>query len=358
MVMSVLSNASVTAPKLKWATYFGSGVSLGAWTGGPTTYSRTITGTDAVSHFNMTTDIESYFGSNAVPNLYAQPLEGDSTEITTTIQATSMTGMPSGAQELRIEASNIFGGLTNASKPQGGFQIKRAGTDTTADPEYMFCRKRFTTQSDFLTAMASGTNSFTNLYDDKTGLYGGVNTVGDIRRSINAVYGLPAAPTGITIRTRLDNNANGDPTAGTHIPSVGDLNFSTGGYSGNIDVAVPMVGGRQYVIELFVKFPQKIWTRQTSITETGATGYAYEQDTTTGRTVAVLIDCVTGIRYLLADIQGGQQNGNENLPVSRFLTIMYCNGGRTIADPGPQNAISFSGIEYWDYMPYDMLAGF
>jgi len=341
--------------QLAWACSFGQGMTFGTWTPAGSSFVATVTGKDEATGFNMNSDVVGIFGTGAAPSLYESTLSGTSDEVTVIMRDSNMQGLKQGAREMRIEASNIFGGSIGVSKPQGGMQLKVFNPSQSILKDQYFCRKYFTPQDDYMTAMSQGGAPFFNIYDDKTG-EDGIPTLGDIRFSINLVMFTPGTT---TARSRIDNNANGTADVAGPIPSVGNINVSTGGFSGNHDVVVPIIGGRQYMVEVFRKFPPKIWRRRSTFSDIpGATGAAYEQELTLGRTIAVLTDMVTGTRYLLCDIVGGQQNGNENLYPGRLLHICYTSGGRTIPNPGPQNAISISGIEYRDNMDYNMLAGF
>lgn len=330
------------AARLKWQCSFESGITLGAWSRvAANNYQRTVTGIQ---------EVESFFGTGAVANIYALPNADVDTEINSVVQATSMTGLRSGAQEMYLTFNNVVDHAAN-SRPQTAFQIKRAGIATTPDIDECFYRANVRLPSNFETAMNPAKDDFFIIYDKKSGLFAGNPTVGDYRLNISAI----SFDAGVyTVRSRGDNAANGDPLSGTHIPSVADSNISVGYYWRN-DVVVPLVGGRQYQIEVYWKKPQKIWVRNPDPAAIlpGMTGAPYLQDTATGITRAWLLDTVTGIRYLLCNQIGGQQTGNENLPDARFLAaILYSGAGDGLPDPGLYS--SWSGLEFWDSMPVSL----
>lgn len=333
------NNAS-NCPKLKWACNFESGITQGAWVRVlANNYQRTLSGLQ---------DVEPFFGAGAVANIFALPNADVDTEIDTVIQETSMGsngGLRRGAQELYITFNNVVDHVAN-SRPQAGMQIKRAGTATTDDIDEIFFRSRITLPSNFSTALDHTKDDFFVLYDEKTGLYGGNASTGDYRLIVTAINFTAGV---YTLRTRGDNSANGQGI----IPSVANSNISTGYWVQ--DVTVPLVDGREYILEVYRKKPEKIWTRSTDPADiiSGMTGAPYIQDTTTGITKAWLTDVVTGTRYALCSQIGGQQNGNENLPCARhFAALLYSGGGDGLADPGM--SVKITGIEFWDSAPYNV----
>lgn len=337
-MQSVLSNFPSqrlgNQPKLMWYCNFDAGVTQGSWVKVlANNYQRTLSGLQ---------DLTPFFGAGAVANIFALPNLDDVAEIDTALQATSMGangGLRSGARELYITFNNVIDHTAN-SRPQGGMQIKRAGTATTDDIDECMFRSRFTLPANFSTALDPTKDDFFVLFDKKTGLYGGNASTGDYRLIVTVIN----FDAGVyTIRTRGDNSANGQSV----IPSVADSNIGSGGYWVK-DVIVPLVSGREYILEVYWKKPQKIWTRNPdpSAIISGMTGAPYLQDTTTGITITKLTDVVTKTEYLLCEKYGGQQTGNENLPDARFFCgLLYSGGGDGLPDPGM--SIKITGIEYW-----------
>lgn len=342
---SVLGNARTinqsNCPKLEFAISFGSGVTLGSWTRtAANTYSRTVTGVDSSTGFDMA-DVTNFFGAGAVLNIYALPEFDVDTECVTQIRAATypnLPGIPRGAQELYSYVSSVITSTPGDFKPQQAMQILRA--DFTTDIERVFTRKFFITPANLRDRLHHdvSSGSFLVLEDRKTGGFAGSKFNGDYRVAVSAIEESAGS---ILLIAKGDAQANGTSTAVNTAESFwSQITYQSQYY---------LKENYPYWLEVFVKRPQKINERE-SFVVSPATTPAFKQDITTGRTVVVLVDALTGERITLADKQGGRQMGAENLPWTRFFpTIMYTGGWRSATPPSVPMA--HTAIEFWDNMP-------
>jgi len=131
--LSPLANLTGNCPKLLWHTVFGTGVTLGTPTRiNDTLWRTTISGTDSVTGFNFTSDLESFLSTGTTAKIesipdYAVP---DSTEYA--IQGSeafeAITNYPWRSDGRQLVWKVLKKGPSAAPNPQRLIQIQRPST--------------------------------------------------------------------------------------------------------------------------------------------------------------------------------------------------------------------------------------
>ncbi len=362
--LSAVANSN--APSLKFATWFGTGVSLGSITEitPGINYQQNITGTDALTGCIFPDSLQSFMGSNVQtyiqmipdPTTPAWTAGTVTTQIENILQSTDCPQSPTGARELyqpvHSRVAAIGGG---SSKPQIDFHITRPGSGGAPAPElseiYVSMWHYIPPELDSMLDYAAAANYYT-LWDWKTGGYGGNTGYGDYRVSLLVYRGSVGG--GLQYKLSGDNGANGNWDGSTTIPTVGTSNIGSGGYwqiksapgSANADL------GYWVRIHLYIKRPVLSYARGSS-TESGARDPMYTQDTTTGITFCAVENPTTGRFLVVGSKVGGRQSGCENLPFTRMMnSLCYCTASDGV---DPIVYAKATGLQIWDkpsiYLP-------
>ena len=236
--------ANSNAPSLKFATWFGTGVSLGSITEitPGIDYQQSISGTDVLTGCTFPDSLQSFMGSNVQtyikmipdPTTPAWTAATVTTQIENILQSTTCPQSPPGARELyqpvHSRVAAIGGG---SSKPQIDFHITRPGSGGAPASElseiYVSMWYYIPPELDSMLDYAAAANYYT-LWDWKTGGYGGSTGYGDYRVALLVLRGSVGG--GLYYKLSADNAANGnwDSVLKTGIPTVGTSNIGSGGY--------------------------------------------------------------------------------------------------------------------------------
>lgn len=349
--------ARSNAASLKFASWFGSGVNLGALTQATSNlYMQNITGTDALTGFTFPTSLQAFMGNSVNTQIWLirDPKVPDydtgtlSSHIEAILQPSTAPQGPTGYRELYTPVHTRNSDNGSNSKPQILLMITRSGSGVSppADlPEIYVSTWHFIPANlSSILDVPYGSNYYI-LKDFKTGGYGGENSFGDFRIWIGIVRSTAGQP--LYYKFAADNNANGySPT----IPSVGSLTtywqFPT--VPGTSDGKAEDDLGYWVRVHLYIKMSQAINVRS-GTTEAGATGPMYEQDTTTGFAYAAIENPSTGRWLTLGAKSGGRMRGNENLPWARIMAALcYCTA-TSASDPIVY--AKSTGLQIWDRPP-------
>ena len=358
MTTDALSAVGQSTAKLKFATWFGSGVTLGALSKSSSSlYLQDITGTDALTGFKFPDDLQAFMGSvtNSQIWLIPDPKSPDyttgtiSSHIDAVLQASTAPQGPAGARELYLPVHTRNSATGTNSKPQIIVMIRRDGTSGLPPSDvletYVTAWHFIPANLDTLLDVAYGSNFYV-LKDYKTGGWTGGSAIGDFRIRLLIVRATAGQP--LYYKFAADNNANGnwDGSASTSIPSVGSIQeyWSKLTAEGSVNADL----GYWVRSHLWIKLAPTINTRS-SVTEAGAKltgGERYEQNITDGIAYAAIENPATG-RWLTVGSQvGGRMRGNENLPWTRRMEATeYCSA-TSASDPIVY--AKTTGIHIWD----------
>lgn len=297
-------------------------------------FTKTLSGVTATG-YTYPSCLNSIFAKNAGESveIYAQILtdtvEDTSTYLDTadiTIQDVTLTGTNK-TKELYIVTKSRGTPVGKEDKPQSPLMIirKASGTQIPEDIDEIFLSYYTRIPSNVATIMeypTANTAFHTIGLDIKTGNYGGDEGIGDYRTAIAIVED------GIGLRYRLqaDNVANGKDI----VPGLTAYNNGTGGYWQEYGAYGDVALGETIKIDFYIKRPAS---------------YA---DVTTGETTCRITKISDGTYVQLRHV-GGVQKGIGNLPLSRFMWILY-NLGTPPATP-PLLDMPITGIEIWDIKP-------
>lgn len=344
--MDALLPGSKDPAKLKFRTLF-NGLTIGPLLKkGTSQCDRTISGTDALTGFDLTTDIKSFFGAHAYPILHhyiehtalisGAAINDDVTSlvdphITTTTPDSILSSVP-GAKDLKFTQLTRNSAVGAGSiLPQCFFTLEAPGAATRYEPEEYYVSFRFQLPDlNTILTVPSGGGHWWAFFDYKHDGYLS-QQYGDYRLISQIIKGADGV---LYWNTRADNQANG----GGVVPSVGpglikywESNVTTG-----VDLETPLL------FECYVRRPQKIWVRS-STTESGASGPKYRKDLVTGITKMGVTNLSTGVFTTLANQIGGEQMGNENLVLGRAFHGFYS---------ATANNVSYlTDLQFWDSIP-------
>lgn len=344
--MDALLPGSKDPAKLKFRTLF-SGVTLGPLLKkGTSQCDRTIAGTDSLTGFDLTTDIQAFFGAHAYPIIHnyiehtalisGAAVNDDVTSlvdphITTTTPDSILSSIP-GAKDLKITQLTRNSAVGAGSiLPQCFFTIEAPGAATRYEPNEYYVSFRFQLPdlNTILTVPNDGGHWWA-FFDYKHDGYLS-QQYGDYRLVSQVIKG---ADSNLYWNTKADNLANGGgivPSVGPSMVKYWESNVTTG-----VDLETPLL------FECYVRRPQKIWARS-STTETGAAGPKYKKDLVTGITKVGVTNLNTGVFTTLANQIGGEQMGNENLVLGRAFHGFYS----ATAD----NVSYLTDLQFWDSIP-------
>jgi len=271
------------------------------------------------------------------------------------LQTTSAITAPTGSRELYIPVHNRKASVGTNSRPQGLLMITRSGSGGLPPPDmqefYISMLHFLPSDLDVIMNYAYGSN-FYNLWDFKTGGYGGGSSLGDYRITMIVNRG----PTGgLYYKFSGDNNANGNwnGNASTSIPTVGtaipNATYPDGYWAHRTDPGtVESDLGCWIRTHLYVKRPAII-NKISSTTEAGARDPMYEQDITTGITYSAVENLTTGTWTTIGNQVGGRQMGCQNLPFARIMNqLCYCSA--TSAND-PIVFAKGTGLQIWNTPP-------
>lgn len=352
--------AGSNAASLKFASWFGSGVNLGALTEySSSLYTQDITGTDALTGFTFPTSLQAFMGNsvNTQVWLIPDPKTPDydtgtlSSHIEAILQSSTAPQGPTGYRELYTPVHTRNSANGGNSKPQIPLMITRSGSGglPPADlPEIYVSTWHFIPANlSTILDVAYGSNFYV-LKDFKTGGYGGGNAFGDFRIWIGIIRASAGQP--LYYKFAADNNANGNWTGIAGIPTVGNVTtywqFPT--VPGTSDGKAEDDLGYWVRVHLYIKMSQAINVRS-GTTEAGATDPMYQQDTTTGYAYAAIENPSTGRWLTLGAKSGGRMRGNENLPWARMMAATcYCSA-TSASDPIVY--AKSTGLQIWNKPP-------
>lgn len=319
--LSILTNSAGNAPKLLWHTVFGTGVTLGTPLHvNDTLWRTTLSGTDSVTGFNFTSDLESFLSTGTTAKIESIPDYNvpDTTEYA--LQGSeafeAIVNYPWRSDGRQLVNKIIKKGPSASPNPQRLLQIERpSSASVIANPleEFYLCvdfiiPSGTTTQTG---DTATGNFLLPGVFEIKSGCHynGSVyqNSVGDFRinTQISGADGVDKW------RVLIDNQANGG--------------YTNTAYYDNKSSGVPILYDTPLRHHLHVKRPTS------------------NSDIYSGR-ITIGIQAYGAPIKILADIQGGVQKGVENLPFTRFMINLY---GSVLA---PMEA-RCGQIQFWDRPP-------